>query len=62
MAEGQINSAAAPDYRMASLTAQEFGAKFQSKREIYRFLSTECGIYLPTYETGKLHLLLALIF
>ena len=39
MAERQINSAAAPDYRMASLTAQEFGAKCQSKREIYRFLS-----------------------
>ena len=61
MAENQINSAANADQRMAWLTAQEFGAKFQSKREIYRFLSTEVGIYLPTYETGKLHVHFILI-
>ena len=30
---------------------QSFGAKFQSKREVYRFLSHDCGTYLSSYET-----------
>ena len=33
------------------MDAQEFSFKFQGKREIFRFLGSECGIYLPTYET-----------
>ena len=32
------------------VTALEFSSKFQSKREIYKFLSTECKAYLDTYE------------
>ena len=31
--------------------AQSFGAKFASKREVWRFLSCECGAYLSSYET-----------
>ena len=33
------------------ITAEEFGAKYQSKREAYRFLTHDCGLYLSTYET-----------
>jgi hypothetical protein len=33
------------------LDAAAFGSKFQSKREVYRFLTLECGVYLPSYET-----------
>jgi hypothetical protein len=31
------------------IDAQAFGAKFQSKREVYRFLTHDCGAYLPAY-------------
>ena len=33
------------------VNAQSFGAKYQSKREVYRFLSNDCGAYLSSYET-----------
>ena len=29
---------------------QAFAAKFNSKREIWRFLSTDAGVYLPPYD------------
>ena len=32
------------------ITATEFAAKFQSKREVYRFLSSDVKAYLPNYE------------
>ena len=35
----------------AKVTAATFGAKYTSKREIYRFLSTEANTYLPGIET-----------
>ena len=31
--------------------SKAFGAKYQSKREIYRFLSHDCGAYLASYQT-----------
>ena len=31
--------------------AKDFGAKFSSKKECYRFLSHDCGVYLPAYQT-----------
>ena len=31
------------------ITAKEFEAKYRSKREVYHFLSVDCGIYLPAY-------------
>ena len=34
----------------AQVTAAEFAAKFQSKREVYRFLATEVNAYLPPFE------------
>ena len=35
----------------AYVTAAEFGAKMQSKREVYRFLTAECGAYVSGYDT-----------
>jgi hypothetical protein len=34
-----------------SVDAAQFGSKFQSKREVYRFLTHDCGAYLPSYAT-----------
>ena len=31
------------------LTTAEFGAKFRSKTEVYRFLAFDVGAYLPSY-------------
>ena len=33
------------------VNAASFGAKFQSKGEVYRFLTHDCGTYLPKYDT-----------
>ena len=35
---------------LTRVTAAEFSAKFNSKREVYRFLSSEVHAYLPPYE------------
>ena len=37
--------------QMQQIPAAEFAAKFKSKREVYRFLSSEVKAYLPSYET-----------
>jgi hypothetical protein len=34
-----------------AISAAEFGAKASSKREVYRFLTHDCGAYLSSYET-----------
>ena len=34
-----------------SISSKEIGAKFEAKNEIYRFLASEVGVYLPSYET-----------
>ena len=31
--------------------AKSFAAKFQDKRELYTFLSSDCGIYCPSIDT-----------
>ena len=33
------------------VTAAQFNAKFRSKQEVFRFLSFDCGAYLPSYQT-----------
>lgn len=38
-----------------NITAAEFAAKFQSKREVYRFLSSEAAIYLSSIETLSIY-------
>lgn len=34
-----------------SVDADTFGAKYSSKREVFRFLTVDCGAYLGPYET-----------
>ena len=36
---------------VAQISAAEFAAKFQSKREVYRFLSSEVKAYLDNFES-----------
>ena len=33
------------------VTAQQFAAKFNSKREVYRFVAVDCGAYVSSMET-----------
>ena len=37
------------------MNAAEFAYKFQSKREIWRFLSSKVGAYLASYETMTIY-------
>ena len=37
--------------KTTSINAANFGTKYASKREGYRFLTSEARIYLPAYET-----------
>ena len=39
------------------ITAKEFGAKFQSKRECFTFLTIDCHAYLPDYKTLTIYFL-----
>jgi hypothetical protein len=34
-----------------NIVASSFGAKFSSKGEIWRFLTTEAGLFLPSFNT-----------
>ena len=33
------------------INAKDFGAKYRDKREVYHFLSHDCGAYIPSYDT-----------
>ena len=45
---------------LARVSAKEFAAKFQSKRECYNFLAGECEVYLPPYgKSGPPSLMMA---
>ena len=48
MAQSQINSS---QQQMSKVHPAAFGAKFKSKREVWRFFITDAGVYLPSYET-----------
>ena len=51
MQNAQINSVVNNQPQMAAVNAASFGAKYSSKREVYRFLVSEVAIYLPPYES-----------
>ena len=36
---------------MIKISSKEIGAKMEAKNEIYRFLASECGVYLPPEDT-----------
>ena len=38
-------------FNPSEIPLQEFEARFQSKSECYRFLSSECHVYLPSKYT-----------
>ena len=43
------------------VTAAEFNSKYRSKQEVFRFLSFDCGAYLPGYQTVTSKLTIFLI-
>ena len=50
--QGQNQQIAAnPFGSTVPVNPQSFGAKYQTKREVYRFLSHDCGCFLSSYET-----------
>ena len=42
---------------VAHISSKEFASKYKSKREIFNFLATEVGIYLPPYECCTIYFL-----
>ena len=40
-----------PGQATTTITAAAFTSKYQSKAEVYRFLATEVGAYLSSYNT-----------
>lgn len=53
-----INSGA---NKNAQITAATFASKFNSKREIYMFLTVDVRAYLPAYDTVTIYFLKDLI-
>ena len=51
MQNPQISSLVNNQPQLVSVNAVSFGAKCSSKREVFRFLTSEAKIYLPAYET-----------
>ena len=43
------------DDNIIKVDAAAFGAKFQSKKEVYRFLTHDLGAYLSSYETMTIY-------
>ena len=41
----------------AKVSSKEFAAKYRSKREIFNFLATDVGVYLPPYENVTIYFL-----
>ena len=46
----------------AHVTSKEFVAKYRSKREVYNFLATDVGVYLPPYDNVTIYFLKDLIW
>ena len=43
--------------RTVAVSSKEFSAKYKSKREIFNFLATDVGIYLPPYDNVTIYFL-----
>ena len=50
----QFNNSASAN-QPVKVDAAAFGAKFQSKREVYKFLTHDCRSYLPEYEAVTIY-------
>ena len=56
--ENQNNNQQIPqNQRTVEISAKEFSAKYNSKRECYNFLTQEVGAYLPLYEQISVYFL-----
>ena len=42
---------------MTQVSSKEFSAKYRSKRELYNFLASDVGIYLPPYDNVTVYFL-----
>ena len=47
---------------MTHISSKEFSAKYRSKREIYNFLATDVGVYLPPYDNVTIYFIKDLLF
>ena len=47
---------------MTHISSKEFAAKYRSKREIYNFLATDVGVYLPPYDNVTIYFIKDLFF
>ena len=45
----------------AKITAATFASKFNSKREVYMFLTVECTAYLPSVDSVSIYFLKDLV-
>ena len=52
-----MQPANASQHQMLSVSSKEFAAKYRSKREIYNFLATDVGVYLPPYDNVTIYFL-----
>ena len=43
--------------RTVGVNSKEFSAKYKSKREIYNFLATDVGVFLPPYDNTTIYFL-----
>ena len=41
----------------ARISSKEFASKYRSKREIFNFLATDVGVYVPPYENVTIYFL-----
>ena len=53
----EMNQIPANQPRMVQVSSKEFSAKYRSKREIYNFLATDVGVYLPPYDNITIYFL-----
>ena len=51
----QINSDPGRFKEKKKVSVQEIAAKFESKHEIYHFLTTELSMYLPKYKQTSIY-------
>ena len=52
-----MNEVVTGSSQRVTITAQEFRAKYNSKKECFNFLTVDCKAYLPSYETVTIYFL-----
>ena len=55
--DNQINEQPNAQQHVSQVSSKEFAAKYRSKREIYNFLATDVGVYLPPYDNITIYFL-----